>query len=284
MSIDHRVKLSAFSVLLLASVSRVYGIQTVVQPKSLEVSNTGDLYQGSGVENLAGGGFFTAPFAPFDSSLGTLVSFTLNCEIQGELDGMVSPDATNGEASGSVGGTFMLGGIAFDGTGGSNKATEAGGAPLLLSFGIPSYEKIFEVADAGVKYNPALRDLVAGDQPFEFSYDSGVSVGFASMVDLKAGVAATLTLTYTYGPPSGGLASLRIVKIIRNSEAGEVEIEWTSSPGKSYRLEAGSGLTEAEFALVNASIPGGAGPTTTFVEGMIGPSIRKRFYRVLENE
>ena len=269
---------------LLGSVFQVLHAESVSRPVNLEASNEGALYQGTGMQNLVQPGFFSAQFQPFDSSLGTLVSFTVNCEIQGALDGSVDSGAETGRASGNMGGTFLIGGIAFQGTGGGSEVEEAGGSQLFVEFGIPAFEKELLPSDAGVNYDPQILALVTGDQPFDYTFSSGVAVDYESVVDLKAGVEAVLTMTYNYSPRPGALDTLRIVKIIRNTEAGGMEIEWTSEPFKTYRIEAGSGLEESDFSVIDPSVMGGEGATTTFIEGIEGAADRRRFYRVIENE
>jgi hypothetical protein len=256
--------------------------ETVVQPTNFSTSNEGALFQGTGSQMLAHPNYFAATVAPFDRSLGTLVSFTIQCEIQGELNGSVEATADSGTASGSLGGTFLMNGIAFDGTGGANGTGGPGGAPLQATFGIPSYERTLLVSESGQTYNPALLDLVNGSEPFELLYQSAVMVNHENVQDLFASVSGTLTITYTYETATGGTATLKVVGVVRNSSTGEVTIEWTSQPEKSYRVEAGDSLEVESFETIAPAVPAGSGATTSFTEAVPATTPR-RFYRVHEN-
>jgi hypothetical protein len=257
--------------------------ETLVQPQTYATSNEGNLYQGDGSQILADSTFFYASVQPFDESLGTLVSFTIQCRIQGELNGSVLMDAPGGSASGGMGGTFYLGGLAFDGTGGSNGTGGPGGAPLEATFSIPDYERTLLVSEAGMAYNPALLDFVTGDATFDLSYESAVTISHSSVQDLFASVEGSLTLIYTYTTPGGETATLKVVGIVRDSDTGDVTVEWTSEPAKTYRVEAGESPDPASLSTIAPTVPAGSGETTTYTES-VPPTTPRRFYRIHEND
>lgn len=72
--------------------------ESISQETPYAASNQGSLYQGSGASQLVGADYFSASLAPFDTNLGTLLTFTIGCEISGELMGVVGA----AEGSGTV--------------------------------------------------------------------------------------------------------------------------------------------------------------------------------------
>lgn len=274
--------LAGLTVLGLAT-SAATAVESVSQPTPYAASNEGDLYQGSGSRELVGPNYFTATVEPFDDSLGTLLSFTIRCELDGALAGTVGTADTVGSASGGLGGTFFLGGISFDGTGGANGGGGATGTPLAVDFGIPTYDRTLLLSDAGVTYNPALVDVVTGSQPFEVLYQSAVNVNFANMEDLQASIAGSLTVTYTYEPAAGGIRTLRVIGVLRDTDAGQVSIEWASEAGRTYTVEATPDLSTGSWSLLDEMVTAEGDGTTTFTES-VAAEVPRRFYRVREND
>jgi len=177
---------------------------TVVQSADFAASNAGSLYNGSGSANLVNSGFFSANMQPFNSSLGTLLSFTAKWEISGLLSGFAGP--TGGNASGSftnpTGGVlFTIAGGIYDGSGGGNGNGAGPDQPfiVILPAGGPIVsDKTFAVADAGVTYDPAILTAVTGTSPFAAAFTGGVTVSYGTVVNLAASVTGKVTLTYTY--------------------------------------------------------------------------------------
>jgi hypothetical protein len=256
--------------------------ETVVQPANFSASNEGNLFSGFGSQALVAGDFFTATFQPFDSSLGTLTSFTVRCEIEGLLSGTIGEEAEEGSANASLGGTFAIGGSAFSGTGGGNNGVGSTGEPIEVSFAIPTFEQTLAVADAGVSYDPAILSKITGTEPFPVAFNTPapggttVTVGYANVTDLAASVSGTITLTYTY-ETAAGTESLRITSIIRNGVQGTVSITWTSAEGKTYAVEAWDGT--GDWGTIAPSVTGGS-----FTEENVPATVPRRFYRVREND
>jgi hypothetical protein len=253
------------------------------QPAEFATSNEGNLYQGYGVQQLASPTFFTADFEPFDESLGTLQSFTIRCRIHGELAGLASDAEATGTASSGFGGTFSIGGFAFDGTGGpGGNGIANSGAPIDVEIGIPDYERNLTVANAGVTYDPSILAVVTGDAsyPISFNTGGGVMVAFGNVADLQASLSGTISITYLYQPVAGGTSqSLTVTGVVRDATAGKVTVEWSSSADKSYSVDASANLVDWE--IIAPVVPGASG-TTAHTETSVPASVPRRFYRIRE--
>lgn len=256
---------------------------TLSQPVAFATSNAGNLYQGYGVQQLAAADYFTADFEPFDASLGTLQSFTVRCRLNGALVGMAGDAEGTGSASSGFGGSFSIGGAAFDGTGGpgGNGVADAG-SPLEVAIGIPDYERNLTVANAGVSYDPAILAAITGNAPYPISFNTGggVMVNFANVADLRASLGGVISITYIYQPVAGGTSeSLTVTGIIRNVAEEKVSVEWTSSVDKSYTVDASANLDDWE--VIAPAVSGAAG-TTAYTEASVPATVPRRFYRIRE--
>jgi hypothetical protein len=271
---------SYLSCFVLIALCPIAAGESVSQHAHFEHSNAGALYSGSGKSTLVAEGFFSAVFQPFDSTLGVLDSFTINCNIGGVLSGEVGPLDAPATAEAGLGGTFTIAGSGFDGAGGGNGGGAIHGEPLDVSFAIPSHEKTLTVENAGKTYDPAILAAIQGDQPVEVAYTSSVVVSYSNVEDLSAFVEGTISLTYHYTTPGGGTEALTITAVIRDTAAETVSISWTSSSGKTYTVEASDSL--GSWTVLDAAV-NGASDTTTFVETGVTATIPRRFYRVREN-
>lgn len=266
-----------------AAISQSVHAESVSQPTDFTASNEGSLYEAYGSETLVSPGYFTTTVLPFDSSLGTLVSFTVHCEMSGDLSGVASDLDELGSTSGSFGGAFSIGGLSFDGTGGANGGEAAAGDPLEVNFAIPVYDRTLQASDAGVTYDPRILDFVKGTEPYSVAFSSGVIIDFSNVEALAASVVGEIIMTYNFETAAGGMAELKVVGILRNGTTGEVSIEWQSEPEGSYAVEAGSGLATEDWEVIASSLPGSGGETTTFSE-MVPLTITRRFYRIREED
>ncbi len=136
-------------------------------------------------------GSFTATFAPFDASLGTLISFTVAWDLT--VTGSVG--LANGMQIGTTGsGALELAGIGYSGTGGGN------GGPTSASFTM-SPSRTFVVAEAGSSYNPSIYEAVSGLESYSAYFDTGTTVGAHDYTDGETYAGTTIgsvTMTYTY--------------------------------------------------------------------------------------
>jgi len=178
--------------------------ETVTQTANFSASNTGNLYNGSGSKNIVESGFFSANMLPFNTALGTLQSFTVKWEISGSLAGTSGP--TGGNASGSLGGSFMINGSVYSSGGGGNGNGAGPDQALEVIFPLTPIvsEQTFSVSDAGGRYDPAILAAVIGAIPFAVAFDSAAPVNYGTIVNLAASVSGKVTLTYTYEPGVDG--------------------------------------------------------------------------------
>jgi len=88
-----------------------------------------------------------------------------------------------------------------------------------------------------------------------------------------------LWLTQAPAAPAG----LEVVNVTTTVAAGSsnVDIEFTSIPGRTYRVRASQDLTN--WTDLTSSLPASAGATTTFTDVAIPPAIRRRFYQIIQN-
>ena len=260
---------------------------TAPQPANFAESNAGNLYQGTGQQSLVTPGYFSATLLPFDASLGTLQSFTIKCQLDGQLSGSVGSEGESGAVQASMGGAFLIDGNGFYGTGGGGGSLDDvffTGQAIDVSFNIPPMDFTLLVPDAGAAWNPAILASITGSSPFTLAFTSGVNVEYMNVADLSASFTATITLVYNY-ETSAGNESLKIVNLIRNGVQESVSIEWTSAEGKTYAIDASNDLGPNSWTPIQTGVPAMAGvPTTTFVEQNVPATVTRRFYRVREEE
>ena len=134
---------------------------------------------------------------PFNSSLGTLDSFTLawNLNITGDGNG-------NGPASSlhvSYGGSTYVNTSVYNGWGDSLNATGAGLYPTQSnSFTLTN---TFTPANSGITYNPAILAAITGGSQFNATFKGGPNTARMSYQDVSFAsgeFTAGLTVTYNY--------------------------------------------------------------------------------------
>ncbi|MBB5351582.1 hypothetical protein HNR46_001819 [Haloferula luteola] len=253
---------------------------TQVHPTYFSKSNADAPYQGSGNEQLVGSDYFVATLQPFDEALGTLISFSVSAEMDAAIGGTVGENGTSGSTSGSISGDFFLNDLYFASAGGGYGNGGLTGTKVEVPFSISPLDELFQVSEP---FDEDYIEVVTGDSPYQVIYDSPMNVFYNNMSDLVASVEGNIVVTYTYETSSGEIRTLRVVGILRNVQRGEVTVEWTSQPGKTYTLEAGSSLTEGSLMAIDASVEASEGETTSYTEA-VESSVKSRFYRVRENE
>ena len=261
---------------------------TQTQPFDFSASNAGNLYSGTSgptPSNLVSSGFFTATVQPFNPALGTLTSFGVTYQLDGVMTGSVGDDGESGAVAASLGGTFAINGIIFNGWGGGGGSLDSPyfqGQPIEESFKAEPFETTLNVAAGG--FNPALLPAVTGTEPFTLGFSSAVSLSYVNVADLAASFSATMTMVYNYETPAGP-ESLKIVNVIRDGAQQTVSIEWTSATGKTYAVDASETLgAESWNEIATALEASTSGTTTTFVEQAVPATVTRRFYRVREEE
>lgn len=149
---------------------------------------------------------------PFDSSLGTLESFTISLAL--DYDGFQTNGAIGSGFSISSGGSITLDGIDVSGTG---NGSGNGGAPFSnISATVPiNFSHPLLVADAGDTYDPAILTAVQGGSPFEVRFEHNPSISPADdatsfRYEVREG--SQISLTYNYEPiPEPGSATLGLL-------------------------------------------------------------------------
>ncbi len=143
-------------------------------------------------------GGFTGSFAGFDDSLGELISFSIEWDIDllAEFNGGFENSLSGGGAL-STGGTFLLDGVGYNGAGDS--ASGSGSNGLFISdtknFLISN---TFLVDEAGSSYNPALLAAVTDKSNIDAVWDTPVNASFSSVSNLNVSAKGSVTITYDY--------------------------------------------------------------------------------------
>lgn len=149
---------------------------------------------------------------PFDSSLGTLQSFSVLLAL--DYEGFQTNGADGSGFSMSSGGDITLNGINWTGTGNSGGN---GGAPFSeVSAPFPiNFSQTFMVAGAGDDYDPAILAAVQGASPFEvrFAHNPSISPAIdATAFRLELAEGSQISLSYTFVPiPEPGSAALGLI-------------------------------------------------------------------------
>jgi len=164
-------------------------------------------FTGTGTVTVAAADAFQVSVNPFDTSLGTLTSFSMAWSLVASTNFTVAPPPGNrggGSASGSVGGGFLVGGksAGMGGSGGGGTGAGPGGSGSYNW--VMDRSRTWLAAQAGVTYDPALLALVTGSTPFDLRWDTVQPYAlFASnVVDLVGTLAVDVTMQYDYTPAS----------------------------------------------------------------------------------
>lgn len=169
--------------------------------------SAGPASSGSGSLEVFDSTALTATMSPFDASLGTLDSFSINWDMDFGASGTTLEGG--GFFNASVGGSFSLAGTGYGGAGNSAGDGSATIEGLILNFAIDQTNS-FVPANANVSYSPALLTAVTGSTDFDLAFGTGYSINYTTMEDVAGLAIGTVTLTYTYTavPAPGPLALL----------------------------------------------------------------------------
>ena len=135
---------------------------------------------------------------PFNSSLGTLDSFTTvwNLNITGSGVGADSSASLTVQ----YGGTVYVNSSSYNGTG--NGDSTGGAGPFTTLSKSSTMTNTYTVANAGITYDPAILTALTGGSQFSASYSNGTSnTAYATYVNATSATAtftAGLTVTYNY--------------------------------------------------------------------------------------
>jgi hypothetical protein len=173
--------------------SRADVLQVQTTPFSFSQSGTS-----TGDFTIVGAGDLTTgnTIAPFNSSLGQLVSFAVAWNMSYDASGTTGSDA--GSIAANVNGTYLIAGIGY--VGGVNGEGDGGppGSPESFSFAVDDSHS-FPIPASG--YNPAILAAVTGTSDFalEFSSDYILEVD-NSVANWTADADGSVAITYDYLP------------------------------------------------------------------------------------
>ena len=159
---------------------------------------------GSGTFINANSSGATFTVNPFNTSLGTLDSFTFAWSLG--MTGNGVGDAGGGSMSISYGGTTYVNTTSYNG-GGAGDSTGGIGTFSTLSKS-SSITNNFTPANAGSTYDPAILATVTGGSAFSMSYNNGPSAdtaysNYTNVVSATSTFTTDLTVTYNYtGAPA----------------------------------------------------------------------------------
>lgn len=151
--------------------------------------------------------------APYSAG-GTLLNFSVGWNFTFTASGTSA--GPGGFLQESIGGTYYLGGVPYDGNGNANAATaNFGGDPVVVPPIVLGSNWSFDVPDQN-QYNPALLAVVMGSSDYSAEWDTGFKVMVGNMANWTAEAVGTVVVTYTDNLPEpsaflltfGGIAAL----------------------------------------------------------------------------
>jgi alpha-tubulin suppressor-like RCC1 family protein len=156
-------------------------------------------------------GLLGTAFMPFDPSLGTLTSFTINWSTSLTASGTVSPSSSgDGGFNMQIAGNFYLNSDNYSGAGGGGGKGAAPGAVITPVVATAGETTVFQVTGAGTAYNPAILTGITGTSNFSLSFLGGypgspgnlANITYNGLSNLTSLLEGSVTLTYTYTPTS----------------------------------------------------------------------------------
>ncbi len=239
-------------------------------------------FSGSGMGTVADNGDLSALFQPFDSALGTLQSFLISWNLSGEYTGTAAA-TEGGSAQMNLGGVFAINGSTFNGTGGGANVAVGPGEMFDEDYAAAPFSYDFQVAAAGMQYDPAILATVTGTEPFTATYTSGapqgpVFVNYSGLEALNVTFTGSVTLTYTY-EPADMPGELRAIHFTYDFANGRATVRWQSDPTKTYAVDISDDLIDWKEITDSATATGNE---TEFTEENIPAEATVRFYRVRE--
>jgi hypothetical protein len=152
-------------------------------------SGTGDIFHADS-NGLIGTGF-----NPFDSSLGTLISFQIDWTVTLTASGTTS--ASGGSLSQNHSGALSLNTTSYNGMGNGNSTGGGPNVPIGPISANATKTDLFLVSGGAPA---ALLAAVTGGSSFVLKYDSPIKTSYSSMASVDSVMNASVTLTYTYDP------------------------------------------------------------------------------------
>lgn len=172
----------------------------------------------SGTTEVFDNTFLAGTLSTFDTSLGTLDSFTITWTISGSLSGTLS--APGGAATVAYSGEFFIASLNLPTSppsasnwfgGGGYGSGGPGGMVLSIPLTAPgnplSFTQTFLVSEAGISYDQAILDSLLGGEPVKLEWSTSLTFNGAFDTAVVTGDAsAEITYDFTAVPePSGAL-------------------------------------------------------------------------------
>lgn len=183
------------------SAQAVHGAE-ITQTRPFSITRTGS---GTGTLTVVGPeGLVGSGFTPFDSSLGTLTSFSVKWDATLTTSATVSPSSTGGGGfSAAIAAGCYLNAEGNSGLGGGGGGGAAPGAVVTSSPVVISKLITCPVPDSPRTYNPAWLAAATGASNFNLSLGGTTpiaKVDHNGLSSISSTLVATVTLTYTYTP------------------------------------------------------------------------------------
>lgn len=173
----------------------------VTQSRSFSDSQTA---LGTGRIVHAGPAGLSDSFEPFDSSFGTLNSFTVAWTVTISASGVAG--STGGGFSVQIGGSFYVDSGVYSGAGTGNGNGNGPNSPISAVSSTVTSSSTLLPSNAGVTYNPAILASITGSVPFSLTYKNyptdTVYTDYNGLASLSSSVTASVTLTYDYTAPT----------------------------------------------------------------------------------
>lgn len=185
--------LSAFCALGLFVLGSVSLAEAGVVTQTEEFSFSAGPVSGSGKLDVFDEGDLSFEASPFNSSLGTLTSFTVIWDMKGRAAGTAA-DNGSGKLAGGFGGTFYLNGRGYNGSGDGETIKEP---PFSISFKVYG-SNTFLPENAGSTYSPALLAAVTGSTNFPVLFNASYTVEYESLTNVTGAASGTGKIIYNY--------------------------------------------------------------------------------------
>jgi hypothetical protein len=187
--------------LLLACAGLQAVAQSVTQTVPFSFSDSGALPL-----TIVTPGDFTGTLQPFNPALGTLESFQIDWSIDFSASGTVTGGTGGSFYSTGAGGAYYINGISYSGDGGGLGDGGPLGDPVSLFFNV-SDSQLFQVADAGVSYNPSILTAVLGIGTFPLFWDTGFGIDGTDVSGVSGSAIGSVAITYNYVPEADTYAA-----------------------------------------------------------------------------
>lgn len=210
-------KLNTYSgILFTIALAAASAHAAVYSPSPFPISISQSYGAVTGPQEVFNSSFLTAQLPAFDSTLGTLESFSVTWTLEGIYSGTLS---TGGGVGSSYSGPFLIATIAVPNAtnpGGGNGNGGAPGTMLSIPFASSSaqtsYTATFAVADAGTVYPQGILNAVTGPGPVTHNWNTPLTIT-GNWSDLTVTGNASAAISYTYSIPEASTFALGLAAL-----------------------------------------------------------------------